>query len=345
MTITKKQLITKELILQHVSEVDIVMGFWPAGRVLKFNRGISSPFRDDSSPSFIIGNKYGPITYKDLGDYNYRGNVWNLVRQLEGLQTYDQILRAVDQRFNLGYTSSKVEGKKVITWEKPTLEVKPPPIIQVTTRNFQADELRYWNDYYQDISDLKREHVYVPKEIYRNRQRIPNEIMTFCYYIPELDRWKLYRPYAPKKVKDLPPWLWKWDNSIGNLTHIENLNKLKGCKVGIVEKARKCRMVVRKATGIDSICSLQAEDPAAMTEEDMKYIDDNCEQKWALMDNDKKGKEMSWWLTKQRGYKHCNVPDHLKEHVGTDFSDMAHKTKGLGIDAVTEHFRKKGIIN
>lgn len=342
--LTKEQWVEQEKnkILSHVSEFDIVQAFWPGGKPLKLNKGgISSPFRADEQGSFLIGTKYGPITYKDMGALEYRGDVWKFVQQIEGLQKFTDILKAIDKKFNLGLYSGKIEGvSTIVTWEQPPIEIRPPTLLQVTTRKFQKDELRYWNDYFQDIEDLKREDIYAPATIWRNRKKLPITIMTFCYYCKEINKWKLYRPHAQKRTKNTPPWEWKWDNSIGNLTHIEGLEAMKGAKVGILNKARKCKMVIRKATGIEAIGVLQAEDPSAMTDEDMLWIDQNVEKKVCVMDNDKKGREMSYFLT-AKNYMHCNTPNALMPEV-TDMSDWAKKAGTL--DVVTEHFTKKGII-
>lgn len=332
----------KSRILQYVSEEDIVMGFWPAGRELKFNRAIISPFRGESAESFIIGNKYGCITYKDMGAYEYRGDCWKFVQQIQGLQKFSQVIAAIEKRFNIRSNSQYEEVQKLITWEKPKLEIKPPPHIQVTTRKFNKEELRYWASYYQDIKDLQREEIYAPQTIYRDRQKIPNELMTFCYYCADIGKWKLYRPLAPKKVKNSPPWLWKWDNSIGSLQYIENLNTMQG-PIGICTKSRKDRLLLRKATGIDAICSIQAEDPAAMTDEALYQIWSNVDYKVAIMDNDQKGRSMSYWLT-DRGYHHANVPYDCIDENGKTLTDFADMAKYYGIDAVTNYLKSKWII-
>lgn len=274
-----------------------------------------------------------------MGAYEYRGDVWKFVQQIEGLQKFSQVIKAIEKRFNIKPDVQVEEVRKVITWEKPKLEVKPPPHIQVTTRKFNRQELAYWSLYHQDIEDLKREEIYAPKEIYRNRKKLPDTEMTFCYWCPDIEKWKLYRPLAGKRTKDTPAHMWKWDNSIGSLQYMENLNSMKG-PIGILGKSRKDRLVLRKATGINAICSIQAEDPAAVTDEALYQIWENVSYKVCIMDNDKKGKAMSYWLT-DRGYHHANVPDHMLEDGISDFADMA---RYYGIKAVTEYLKKKWII-
>ncbi len=327
----------KDRILSKVSEYDIIRAFWPAGKELKLNTGISSPFRKDPCSSFIIGTKYGPITYKDMGDYNYRGDVWKFVQQIEGLRTFGQVIRKIDEWFNIG---PDAVTPRVITWEQPKLEVKPPPIIQVTTRKFNKEEMKWWNLYHQSADDLKREHVYAPKEIYRNRKKIQLVEHTYCYWCPDIQKWKLYRPLVPKRTKDTPAYMWKWDNSIGSLTYVENLSNMKG-PVGICTKSRKDRMVLRKTTGIEAICSVQAEDPSAVTDEVLYQIWSNCRHKFIIADTDKKGKEFSWWMCTEHGYQHYNTPDNLLEEGINDVADYA---RYYGIETLRNHLKEKMVI-
>ncbi len=326
-------------ILSKITEFDIVMGFWPGGKEFALNKAISSPFRGDGCPSFIIGTKYGPITYKDMGDYNFRGDVWKFVEQIEGLQKFTQVLAKIRQRFNLSCLDEVVEKSKIITWEQPKLVVKPPPLFQVSVRKFNRTELAWWNLYHQDISDLKREQIYAPAEIWRNRQKLQQADMTFCYFVEELGKWKIYRPLAPKRTKNTPIWNWKWDSSLP-FNYVESLEKMKG-PVGICGKSRKDRMVLRKTTGIDAICSVQAEDPSAITDEALYHIWSNCRHRYIIADADKKGKEFSWWMTTQHGYNHFNTPDN---ELDNNINDVADYARYYGIEALRSKLKEKMVI-
>lgn len=342
MHIVKRKVLNKEEILKHVTEEQILYAFWPAGKELKIDKGaISSPFRKDDDPSLLVGYKDNRLIYKDLGDNHYKGDIWKFVEQIEGCTSHQQALQKVDLKFNLGYTTGQIVTHKpqVIKWESPIVVPKKPPVIQVTTRKPTKEELRYWAGYYQGTDDLKREHIFCPKEIYRNRKKLDNRLMTFCYWCPDIEKWKLYRPHAPKRTDKTPPDQWKWDNNIGSLTYVENIDKMVG-PVGICTKSRKDRMVLRTATGIDAICSIQAEDPAAITDDILYDIWSNVGYKVCAMDNDPKGKQASWWFT-GRGYHHVNVPDRMLEEGISDFADMA---RVYGIESVTKHMKQKWVI-
>jgi hypothetical protein len=342
MVLTKKIELTTEAILKHVTEFDIIQAFWPAGKELKFDKGaIESPFRNDRTPSFLIGERDNHIIYKDLGAIDIKGDVWKFVEQMENCD-FHTALRKIDKWFNLGYTTGNViEGKpKEIAWQQPVQESRKPTLLQVTVRKFNNEELRYWSEYHQDISDLKRENIYAPAGIWRNRKKLDINQLTFCYFCEDIAKWKIYRPYAGKRAKDTPPNEWKWDNSIGSLQYVENIQSMVG-DIGILGKSRKDRLVLMKALGISAICSVQAEDPSALTDETLYQIWSGCRRKYIVADSDQKGKEFSWHMDRNHGYKHCNVPDKFLEENINDFADYA---RVYGLDAVLKHFQKKKIV-
>lgn len=337
-------LLNKENILNRVSEADIIMAFWPAGKKLAWNRAISSPFRQDDAPSFIIGNKYGHITYKDMGDYSYRGDVWKFVQQIQNLYTFQEVLQIIDSRFMLGLSKGEpIKGKStIITWEPPKIELKPPPFIQVVTRKFNKTELDWWAQYFIDRQDLKEEYIYAPKEIYRNRRKLPNTELTFCYYYPEIEKWKIYRPLCDGKGKKVPVHQRKWDTNVQPFDYVEHLDKIQNCDIAYLEKSRKDRIVLKKALELDCIAVTNAEDPSCLSDEAIQHLKKNSRIQVTISDNDKKGKEFSWYLTTEHGFRHCNVPDHYLEKGVTDFADMAKYTRSL--ETVRQHFASKGLL-
>lgn len=157
--------------------------------------------------------------------------------------------------------------------------------------------------------------------------------------MPEIDKWKLYRPFAPKRTKDTPPDMWKWDNSLGTLQYVENLDRMNGT-VGVMAKSRKDGMVLRKALGIESICNVQAEDISALNDEVLYQIWANCKLKVIAADSDEKGKRFSWAMCTDHGYIHCNTPDHLLPEI----NDWADYGKEYGLKTVRKHWQQKGII-
>lgn len=331
--------LSREYILTRVGSEDIYRAF-----LGDFEEGIAfcNPLRGEDNPSMVIrrASDSDNLLHHDFGNDFYRGDCFHLVMQKYGCNYYEA-LKIVAEYFDL--KKGGVTTANIMTWGKPSTGPRPLPKIQVVTRKFNKDELDWWNLYHQDIEDLKREHIYVPREIYRNHKRIPvpKTDLIFCYYYPEIEAFKLYRPLKGKKNKDTRPEDYKWDSSI-RLTHTEKLDTITPASLGIIAKSRKDRLVLRKALGINSICVVQAEDPACLTDEALDHIKTSQAQ-LVVSDNDKKGKEFSWWLTNQHGFKHCNVPDEYREYdpPSTDFADMS---RYFGLDSVTNHFKIKGLI-
>lgn len=334
----KKEL-SKEEILKCISSYDIYRYYHGP---FKINVVSVNRHRGEKDPSLIIGNKISDqLTHMDFGDMRWRGDCFSFVEQIFNVGFHDALL-IINRDFNLGLTGEKVEGKNIITWKTPEIVVKDPPLIQVVTRPFNKEEFDYWGCYYQGEEDIKRENIYVPSQIWRNKKRIPlGDLMTFCYYYPELDKWKIYRPHAKKRDKDTPINMWKWDTNLP-FNYIENLEAVKEAPLGILSKSKKDRMVLMKALEISSIASVQAEDPSCITKE-LLDVFDTCKKKLIVSDNDKKGKSFSWWLTDEHCFKHCNVPDKYlsTDPKCTDFADLACVHD---LEKVRKHFKNKRFI-
>lgn len=335
----KRQSLTKEAILTICTTYDIYrfyMGDFP------LNKSFVNKYRGESTPSLIIGDKVtDTLTHKDFGDRSWRGDCFSLVEKIYGCD-YPTALGLIDRDMQLGLNAGcPVQKSPVVSWVQPKIISKPPPLIQVVTRKFNKEELSYWGGCYQGVDDLKREHIYVPKEIYINRKRLPKGDMAFCYFCPDIEKWKIYRPLAGKREKTTPAERWKWLSNIP-FDYVEGKWNIAGCETAIVTKSRKDSMVLTKALGISCICNTQAEDPACLSDDSIEFIKMNSERQVSVMDSDKKGKEFSWWLTEEHGFLHCNVPESYKEEGIKDFSDLAMR---YSLDVVKQHFIKKRIIN
>lgn len=335
----KKQL-DKESILEKVSEYDIYMYFMPY-KNWQLNIITHSPFSKDDNPSFIIGNKFGKLTHKAFNDLTKKGDCFSFVQQIYNCD-FPTALKIIDKELNLGISHEKVGSVTPITWETPKEAIiKPPPIIQITTRKPTNEELAYWAQYGLNIEDLKKEHIYFPKTIYRNKKRLPNKIMTFCYLYPEISKIKIYRPLAPKRQKNTPVYLYKWDNSGIPFDYVDNLKSITKCQYAFLTKSKKDRMVLQKVLGITCIADTQAEDASCISHDTLQHFKDNSEFQVTIFDSDQKGKESSMWLTEHYGFLHCNVPDKYLNEGIKDFADLFKK---YGEKPIIEHFKQKGFV-
>ena len=318
-------------IIEQIGEINVFKYYIPN---LKINTPVLSIFRNEKNPSFIVYYRDNKVRYKDFGNGNYKGDCIDLVCQLFNLNKHDAIIK-IQEDFGLLKSNPDQELKRVISSLPITKDVKQKkaPDIVVSTRSFNSDELSYWNDYYQDISDLKRENIYVPKKIWINKNPIDLKVseLTFCYYYPENDKWKIYKPFASKEKK------WFTNQAFD---HIENIEKVKYCPKVLIAKSKKDKLVLLKALNVTCLITTQAEDITCFNESSIEVLK-TCQEVYTVYDNDLKGKSASWALTNNFGWKHSNVPDRLLKEDISDFADFA---KFKGIEKVYNHFVQKNII-
>lgn len=333
----RENLLTKENILKVIDEYDILRMYYPADRKLVLNRATLSPFRGEKDASFIVGTKYGEITYKDLGDIHYRGDVWTFVRQIEGLSSFNDVLLSIDKRFNLGLSTGSPNTNKpdIINWEKPDIEIQKPFLIQASLTNKSISGEEYLNQYHLTLKDLNifgDTKVAFAKELYINKIR--QTIGKFCliYNLKnEKGNWiKAYRPLSDKKIK--------WRSSIP-FTEMHGIDELIGCKKAILTKSIKDASVITKYTGLKTTV-LQAEDISAISDKSMEILK-SIDELYIATDIDRKGLDVSWELTRLLKCKHVNAPYWVLDKGGTDFGDMI---KLCGPECIIQHFKNKGII-
>ncbi len=339
----QKSKLTKEAILEKISTYDIYRLYQGP---FKVNQVAVNHHRGEKDPSLIIGNKVSNnLTHKDLGDYSWRGDCFHFVMQVHHCD-FTTALRLIDRDFGLGLQAGQIIEIKpsVITWEAPEIEIKRAPIFQVVYYSKMSQRgLDYWAKFGQGEDDLKREKIYQPKEIWRNKRKIAlGDLLTFGYFYESIGKWKIYRPFAPKKTDKTPINQWKWDSNVP-FDHVDNLSAIKpDCSRVYLTKSKKDRMVLMKALQTDCMADFQAEDPACVTPQAISLFE-QVQDRWVVSDNDKKGKEFSWWLTNNHKFKHANVPDKylVEEPKCTDFADLCYH---YGMETVVNYFKNKGLL-
>lgn len=334
----RKQIDLRNLIFSKVSEEQVFRFYYPYK--FELNKPCLSCFKQEKNPSMIIGNKSqsGSIIFKSFNSNN-QGDCVNFVMQFFGID-YFEALNKIAEDFGL-VEESGAKYERVISSIPVVKEAKPRPSpeIKVMIRKFNKEELRYWSDYYQDLEDLKSENIYVPKAIWFNKQKVNvlSTELTFCYYYPDIDKWKIYKPFATKSKK--------WFSNVP-FTHIEHLDSIANCDLTIANKSKKDYLVLRKALGISCIVTTQAEDVSCWTESSISKLKENSKIQYCSADNDTKGVSYSWLMTERYGFRHINVPYNIPDlrKKGKFITDWADWARDYGLEVVTNHFKNKGII-
>jgi len=328
----KKEKLSTESVLKRVTEYDIFRWYMP-DKNWTLNHVTYSPFRNERNPSFMIGNKSGRISFIDFADTSRRGGCFDFVKMLFNLSSLDDVLRMIDRDFGLGISSGKSTGeyKKVVAEYKQPEESKRYSLIQAVTRPFTKEELAYWNQYHQDIQDLRDNNIYSIKKLYLNKQlfSLKDNELRFGYFYD--GHWKIYRPFADRKNKWVP-------NNVP-ITAMDGKEDVANCRIAFINKSKKDYMVMKKV--YPCTCAVQNEGVACFSPENVEYLKANSDVQILSFDSDVTGVANSQQITKLFDFEYLNVPKaYLKEGI----KDWALLGAKYGLKTIENILKDKGLI-
>jgi hypothetical protein len=243
-------------------------------------------------------------------------------------------LRMIDRDFGLGLSTGVMTGeyKKIISeYKQPDIE-KRYSLIQVKVRKFTHEELAYWNEYHQDIQDLRDNNIYSIKELYLNKQRFPLlETELRFGYLYNGQHWKIYRPFADKKSKWMP-------NNVP-ITTMDGKENIKNCKVAFINKSKKDYMVMKKL--FPCSCAVQNEGLGCFSHENVEYLKANSDRQILSFDADDVGVQNSKQITEMFDFEYTNVP---RQYLAEGIKDWADLAKAHGLQAIEQYLKQKGIL-
>lgn len=323
---TTREELSADSILKRITEYDIYRRY--IGKDFQLGNVIKSPFRREINPSLLMGNRGGFIHHKDLADGRYKGNCFQFVQQLYNV-SYPEALQKIDEDFGLGISGYATKDYKKITgaYKQPDLTQKTN-IIHVKSRKFDPTELAYWNQFHIDLQDLKDENVYAIKTLWYNRQKWPLRSTDLVFGYLYGDKWKIYWPLKERRLKWLP-------NNVPNDT-MDGLENLLNCNVGLITKSKKDKIVAKKFLSPHT-AHCQNESNAAISPENVKYIQGNVKFPYVIFDNDKAGVEACIYYN-QFGFNYWNVP---QEYRAQDIKDLAEFVQHYGPEALRVEVMKK----
>jgi len=330
---TKKETLTMEAILKKISDYDIFYYYMPH-KNWKINSVTTSPFRTEKNPSFLIGYKSSRLTFIDFGDTSKKGDCFQFVKMLFNLSTFNDVLVMIDRDFGLGISNGIVTENYtqiVSQYSQPTELMKREYFIQVKARKFTNNELAYWNEYYQDIDDLRENNVYSIDTLYLNKKKFPLKETELRFGYLYEGHWKLYRPFANKKEKWMP-------NNVP-ITMMDGLKDIRNCDTAFINKSKKDYMVMKKV--FPCCCAVQNEGMGCFSEENVEYLKENSNRQILSFDSDKTGVTNSQKITDKFGFEYCNVP---KLYLGEGIKDWSDLARVHGLKTVEEYLIQKQII-
>jgi len=325
--------LTPQAILQKISEYDIFRFYMP-DKSWKINQATLSPFRQESNPSFVIGNKRGFLSFIDFGDTSKRGDCFTFVKTLFNLSSIDDVLRMIDKDFGLGFLpGTSTERYKSIQkeYKQPEDLGKRYSLIQVVTRKFTQEELAYWNQYYQSLDDLRANNVYSIKEMFLNRKRFPLKETDLRFGYLYDGHWKIYRPFGDKKSKWVP-------NNVP-ITAMDGRDDITNCSVAFINKSKKDYMVMKKV--FPCCCAVQNEGVACFSDGNVEYLKANSDRQILSFDADDVGVKNSQMITKLFDFEYANVP---RKYLSEGIKDWADLAKEHGIQAIEDYLKQKQLL-
>ena len=329
----KRERLTAEAILNKISDYDIFHFYMP-NKNWKINSVTNSPFRKDNNPSFLIGYKSKHLTFIDFGNSSLKGNCFDFVRLLYNLPSYDDALMMIDKDFDLGIlsgTSTQNYVRIISDYAQPTATMKREYFIQVKVRKFTHEELAYWNEYYQDIDDLRANNVYSLDTVYLNKKKFPLKDTELRFGYLYEGHWKIYRPFADKREKWMP-------NNVP-ITMMDGLKDIRDCEVAFINKSKKDYMVMKKI--YPCCCAVQNEGIGCFSEENVDYLKENSERQILSFDSDETGVKNSQQITDKFGFEYCNVP---RIYLGEGIKDWADLARVHGLKTIEKYLTQKDIL-
>jgi hypothetical protein len=325
--------LTPQAVLNKISEYDIFRYYMP-DKNWKLNQATFSPFRSENNPSFVIGNKRGFISFIDFADTSKRGDCFTFVKMLYNLGSMDEVLRMIDKDFGLGFLpGTSTDRYKTIQkeYKQPEDLGKRYSLIQVVTRKFTQEELAYWNEYYQNLDDLRANSVYSIKDLYLNRKKFPLKDTELRFGYLYDGHWKIYRPFGDKKSKWVP-------NNVP-ITAMDGKEDIKNCSVAFINKSKKDYMVMKKV--FPCCCAVQNEGVACFSDENVEYLKANSDRQILSFDADDVGVRNSQMITKLFNFEYANVP---RKYLSEGIKDWADLAKEHGLRAIISYLNEKKLL-
>lgn len=322
--------ITFDKILSNIDDYYIYCYY--LNQMIKTNRPIRSPLRNDRHPSWsIYKNEKGLYIYKDFATGD-SGNAIKFVQALFGLN-YNEALKKVWQ--DLVIKKPKEFYKKIQTYEKEPVDKKCK--IEIKKKNFTQKDLDYWNQFGIQKETLKKYNV-IPVSIVWI-----NGIQTFYYTEKEpiyvyriFDKLKVYRPLSNIRYK------WRSNCSSYDIQGLEQLKD--NGNLLIITKSLKDVMSLYEL-GYDAVAP-QSE-VSHIPKVIMNHLKSRFKNILIFFDNDSSGEIGAKKLSEEYSIPYTYIPKHYYNLYNVkDVSDLVKnfgKKEALKVikQAINEAYNKK----
>ena len=161
-----------------------------------------NPFRDDSTPGcFFKWSKSGRLYFVDYATAQCYYSPLDIASLMTGY-TYPDILFKIESDFNIKDLNLSDRNKLMLEAKEAIIPEVKPAVIKVKVTPFLKSDLMYWGQFGITPSILKYYDVRRVDRAWINDDLwYLNNTFDPCYRYKEKDKFKLYRPFADKRVK------------------------------------------------------------------------------------------------------------------------------------------------
>jgi hypothetical protein len=282
---------------------------------LQLNKSYSSPFREDTFPSFgIYRTKYDigvEYLWKDLAT-GESGNIFKLIQKIEQVNSNEEAYQIVNEDFGLGLDIGHSEPRtKINLYGKPKeslikIQVAPVPLTEAG--------LSFWKQF--DISTELLDRYYTTQiKWYWSfpGQQAPYNVgdPTFAYRIGKY--YQVYNPFAPK--------LYKFRNDFPEHYFFGYMQLSNSGEKLIIDKSCKDVIFCRRL-GYEAVCGKS--ETTMIPKQKMLEMRERFRVVYLMLDNDKAG------ITQAEKYL-AEYP-WLQVRFLTGYKDKTDMCKGIGVE-------------
>lgn len=309
--------LTKENILRRI-QPEYIFSYYIPGLVI--NKRISSPLRKDRNPSFIVGNKFGKIGYKDFST-GESGNCFDFV-QVKFNCTFLEALKIINRDLGIGLSdeNGNLQSSVPVRREYEVREYESSErSIKIKSRKWSSADKAFWSSFGISRKTLELYEV-KPLEFYW--------LDDYCFKVKGLAYsyrfdtgiYKIYQPHNEFK------WMY---NGSGDI--IQGLKQLEfKSNYIVITKSLKDVMLLREL-GIESIAP-QAES-VVLKEPIMNVLYDYYDTVYTLSDYDNAGIHFAWMMRRLYNTKPLFLTDKVWNRGNglKGSKDISDYTKFFGI--------------
>ncbi len=217
-----------------------------------------------------------------------------------------------------------------ITWKPPIIE-REECQISFSTKKWKKEQYLFWENTLVDERHCLKYETYAVKDaaIHRKRVNIRENEVVWAYYVPELDKVKLYFPERKKEDR--------FRGSLDN-TYIWNIQNITECDKLLLQKSMKDLLV----TTIFTPCVIATQNESAITllENNYEQIDKLANKKIVCFGSDFQGWHESLLITYYTEWGYCNTPNQFLPEIN-DYYGLSRK---YGAGELEKLLKSKGII-